>query len=222
MFENLGITASHSDNNLRIHIQWRWIESNNEIRPSCSVFCCPIPEQQLLNQMIFRQEDIINYINSHIVDTSSSKDRIKNIEEFYRHSTERNMNCSLHQYTLMGDIVKHIDLQYSKSDADKVFFICVYGERSFITRVVSVVPVDSGIAYELKQNNSLKSKILRRNTLSINFENTSNRRMVIVTKYNGEDVYSIVPFGENRYYFPTEVKKEDIISAQYMSSLIGY
>ena len=223
MFENLNITAIAEENALRIHLQWRWIEGNGETPPSCSVFCCPVPEQVFLNQMLFRQEDIINYINRELVDVSSPATRVQNIEEFYRHSAEQNIKSSLYQYSLMGDIVKHVDLPYPKSDSNKVFFLCVFGERSFVTKVISAAPLDSGIRYDIKQKTGFMNKLFgNKNPYSIEFESVSPRRMVVVTRYGNEEIYSIVPFGESKYYFSPEVRGEDISTVRYMSSLIGH
>ena len=205
----------------RIHLQWHWVIENDTSKPSCSVFCCPIPEQRLLNEMIFRQEDIINYINREIVDISSPETRIRNLEEFYRRSAGFGMNCSLHQYTLMNDISKHVDLQYAEEDADKVYFICVYGERSFVSKVIAVSPLESGITYTMKQQKGLLNRFFKKNSLSIEFDNISSRRLVLVSKVNGEEIYSVVPSGEKKFYFSADIQEEDICSARYLSSLIG-
>lgn len=223
MFENLNITAFPGEDSIRIHLQWRWVEAEGGPKPSCSVFCCPIPEQVFLNQMLFRQEDIVNYINRELVDVLTPETREKNIEEFYRHSSEQNIKSALYQYSLMGDIVKHVDLPYPKSDSDKVFFICVYGERSFVTKVISVCPEDSGISYAVKQKSGFMDKLFgNKNPYTIEFNHAGTRRMVVVTRSGGEEIYSIVPFGENRYYFAPDVRQEEIAAVRYMSSLIGH
>ena len=126
MFENFSIIPKVSDDRITVNLQWEWKYVPGEPLPSCSIFCCGIPEGRLLQDSVFSQSEIISWINKEIIDISSPETRIANIEAFYRNPAT-NSGCLLQRIQLSngGSVFATHQLTFPLSDLSKVFLVLV-------------------------------------------------------------------------------------------------
>jgi len=220
MFENFNVTSRAATDHIEINLQWHWTLTDGMVSlPYCKVFCCTIPESLLLRDSIFSQNEILAWINREVLDLSNPDTRISNIESYYNNPSNKS-HCKLNKYQLMsgGGIHSTQQLIFGIEDLNKVFLVCVYGERTFEIKIFAVKTLDTikptitkpGFFDKMKGNNSNK----------LSFEDSGDRRRVLVTNYNGEMLYSILP-GGNEFFVDKDFGEENIVEVVYLSSLIG-
>ena len=221
MFDNLSVDSSSNEKEININIQWRWRVTDPSSPPSCKVFCCAIPENHLLEELLFGYDEIINWINSEVVDISSPETRIQNLQDYYNKPANNRYKCWLNQYCLNsnGNIREVQRMRFGSEDADKIFFVCVYGQNNFQSMVVSVTPECADVPYEIK---TVRTSLFGPKVLEMHVNQVSDRRLVLVTTSGGEEVYSMLPSGFSNYYFDSDVQPGDIKKLTYLSSLIGH
>ncbi len=219
MFENLMVTSGATEDHLEVNLSWKWKYENGAPLPSCTVFCCTIPESQLLRDTIFTQDEIIQWINRQMFDISSPQNRISNIEAYYNNPANQN-KCWINKYQLNsgGGIFFVQQMRFPVTDINKVFLVCVYGEKSFEPKVFAIDP-DKKIEYDLTQP-SLFDKLAKKNYQTLSFKDAGDKRRVIVSSFDNEKVYSVLP-GGSTYYLDKEFDKNQINDVVYLSSLIG-
>lgn len=221
MFENLRITSSVASDHLEINLQWKWKYTRGGHIPACEVFCCTIPENQLLHDSIFSQEEIIKWIVERKgIDIMSLETRRDNLRAYYNNPTNKS-NCRINRYTLNngGNELSVQRMEYPLKDIDKIFFICVYGEKTFESKVFAINTQEDSIPYEFVTSNKLFG-ILGIGKKMIRFNDSGGRRRVMISKYNNEEVYSILPGGDE-YYLIKDVSSDNKVKFVYLSSLIG-
>ncbi len=220
MFDNLRVTSKVIDQQIAIDLQWVWKYKEGEKLPECKVFCCKIPENSFLRESIFSQQEIKNWINRELIDISIPETRVFNIES-YANNPVTNKNCVLYKYQLNngGSIFATQQIRFPIEDSNKIFFVCIYSDENFESMVLSVDDPNMTIPFKITKPGFIDTfRGKKQNTLT--FEDSGERRRVLVTEYEGTPLYSIVPNG-TRYYIEKDITNEDIKKAVYLSSLIG-
>ena len=221
MFENLKITSAAASDRLEVNLQWKWKYIPGGPTPSCEVFCYTIPENQLLRDSVFSQEEIIRWVvENKGIDIASPETQRENLRAFCRNPMNRNV-CRLNRYTLNsgGNDVSVQRLEYPLSDIDKIFFLCIFGEKTFETRVFAIDTKETCIPYDFSGGRKFLG-MFGGGRKMISFHDSGNRRRVLISRYQNEEVYSILPGGDT-YYLDDSVSQEDIVRVVYLSSLIG-
>jgi len=220
MFDNLRVTSRVVDQQIAIDLQWLWNYEEGKKLPECNVFCCKIPENRLLKESIFSQQEIKNWINRELIDISVPETRIYNIEA-YANNPVTNKNCVLYKYQLNngGNIFATQQLRFPMEDSNKIFFVCIYSDSNFESMVLSVADPEMTVPFEFIEPGFM-DKLRGKKQNSLRFSDSGDRRRVLVTDFEGAPVYSIVPNG-NFYYIDKDVTRDDIKQAIYLSSLIG-
>lgn len=221
MFENLRITSGVSGDQPEINLQWRWKYNPGDTLPKCEVFCCTIPESQLLRNSIFTKTEIIEWIRANKgINIYSVDTRIDDLHAYYNNPTNKG-SCWLNEYQLIngGNISSIQMMRFPATDLDKIFFVCVYGERTFEARVFGIDTQSGGVPYDLVKPGVL-DKVRGKTNYSLRFNDSGKRRRVLVSRYNNDEVYSVLPSG-TEYDLDKDIDPEDIEKVVYISSLIN-
>ncbi len=221
MFENLRIISRVAEDRIAVNLQWQWKYTPGGPLPGCNLFCCAIPEGRLLQDSVFSQSEIISWINREMIDISSPATRIENIENFYRNPVT-NKDCILQRLQLSngGSVFATHQLTFPLTDLNKVFLICVYGVNNFESSVFAVEAPEQTVPFEFVQPTFFE-KLRGKTENLIKFNDRGDRRRVLITTFEGADVYSILPAGLNEYHLGKDVTPENIKEVVYLSSLIG-
>lgn len=219
MFENLRITSGATEDHLEVNLSWDWKYEVGKPLPSSTVFCCTIPEVQLLRDSIFSQDEIIQWINRNLFDITTPQSRVGNIEAYYYNPANRD-KCWLNKYQLAngGSIYFIQQMRFSKADINKIFLVCVYDELSFESKVFAIDP-GKKLDYECTAPGFF-DMLAKRNYKTLRFADEGDKRRVLVSSFEGGDVYSVLP-GGSTYYLDKDFDEKNIKDIAYLSSLIG-
>ncbi len=220
MFDNIRINASVAPNAVNVNVMWRWRYERGMPLPECTVFCCSVPEVQLLRNSIFTKDEIISWVNKNMIDLSNPDTRVGNIEAFWNSPANKNC-CRLHKYSLANgaNILANQNLQFPLSDTNKVFIVCVFGIRTFEIMVVAAnppgfVPYEVVLPGWLDSLRGKKDKILK-------FSDAGDKKRVLITELDGMPVYSVLPDGAEFNIENDGTDNRRIGDVVYLSSLIG-
>jgi hypothetical protein len=206
MFTNVVVASSGST----ISVRWNWnYTPESTVLPSCSLFYCALPENQLLDLGLFLENEILEHFEKKVLGFDSTDAR--RAMELYNvaHSeTSRLITCDLRD----GDsIVKEISIPVTAKQCDHVFYVCVYDDKKLHSRIVSVASGTS-VDFEIKQASFFHPY----HTLII--KAVDSRKKVIVTKQGGKYAYSVLPAGQTEFYYDKQMDIESI-DVQYLSML---
>ncbi len=219
MFGNLKIVSALRESNVQINLSWEWKYSSGKQLPYCKVFCCTIPESRLIGDAIFTNEEILEWVTTHILDIKNAETRVANIEAYCSDVSNQNRSLNKYELTSGNSVFCYQQLVFPKSDIDKFFLICVYGSETFEFRILSV-NTDQEIGYQVQKQRPLFSFGGQR-TAKLKFTDASMlKRRVLVTRYNGREIYSVIPEGE-RLNLPGGLAEDQIEKVVYLSTLIG-
>ena len=217
VLENINISSCFAEENMQVRIQWRWKYDNGEQLPYCKVFCCKISANQILRDSIFREDEILSWVNYHLVNLSADENRQSRIEDFVKNPANGE-RCSLRTFQLKsgGNISESQVINLAEQDVNTLFLVCVYGQRSFEVRVLPIIPPKTKL-HEVVTTRSLFGK--KKHKLRVNDD--LPMRKVLVTQSGGSKIYSVIPAGSQELFIDEELTPERIDDVVYLSSLIG-
>ncbi len=219
MFSNLRIVPVLQGNDIQISLSWEWKYGEGKPMPFCKVFCCTIPESRLVGDAIFTNEEILEWVTTNILDIKNPDTRIANIDAYCSDASNQNRIMNKYELTWGSSIYCNQQLIFPKSDLDKFFLICVYGSETFESKIFAV-NTDQELSYQILKPHPIfsfggsRAKKLKLTDASV------HKRRVLVTKYNGQEIYSVLPEGD-RLILPEGLEEVPIDRIQFLSALIG-
>ncbi len=216
MFTNFKAVSSLGADSIQISLSWEWKYEPGKPMPSCKAFCCTIPEASLVGDSIFTNDEILQWVTDNILDIIDPETRVANIEAYC--SDVSNKKRVLNKYELTGgsSIFCTQQLIFPASDIDKIFIICVYGGETFESRVLAV-NTEREISYQIQK----PMAFLPFGGTKLKFSEASTlKRRVLITKYKGQEIYSVIPEGE-RLSITKNLEEASIERIVFLSSLIG-
>ncbi len=224
MFENLRIVCTPSESNIAVNVMWEWKFDGTGPLPSCNVFCCTIPENQLLQDAIFSQDEIVTWMTRTMLDILTPQTRASNIEAFHMNPANKE-RCQFNTYQLTSGGSTHDSkvLHFPVSDMNKVFIVCVYDNDGNFDYSVFAPDIGGKISYTCEEPRGGFMKLFggkSKGGRKLIFSDSGNKRRVMVTSYNGADVYTVIPNGTS-YNIDSDFDINSIKDVVYLSTLIG-
>lgn len=223
MFDNLRIICTPYANNIAVNLMWDWKYDSFGPMPSCDVFCCTIPENLLLQKAIFSQEEIIKWINENmLVGILEPQTRISTIEAFYM-KPENQGRCQHNSYQLTsGNTIYNSQvLNFPASDMNKVFFVCIYDKENNFDYRVFAPNLGNKIQFTCEEPRSFLGIFgSKKGARKLIFNDNGEKRRVMVTTFQGSDIYTVIPNGTT-YYIDNDFDLNSIKEVVYLSTLIG-
>ncbi len=222
MFKNLRIVCVPNEKNISVNVAWEWAYEEGPL-PSCNLFCCTVPENQLLQDSLFSQEEIINWINANMIDVLTPETRISNIEAFHMNPVNKS-RCQYNSYSLAagGRIYENRLLTFPVSDLNKVFLVCLMDAEGTFEYNVFAPDLGKKINFTVEDvYRSMLDKLFKRaSARKLIFDDEGYKRRVMVTEFAGDKVYTVLPDG-TEYIVDERFNPEEIKDVVYLSTLIG-
>lgn len=224
MIDNVTAKAvvNEDSKSCTVYVNWTWVFDQGVTEPpSCKVFCCGAEQEKLLNNFLFRRQEILNWFDREMVNFSSPDH--DNIFRLYHQNPSNMGKCYYSTVTFKsGNSINHqYALSFPYEAKSKVFLICVYDGYSYEQEVVAVKN-GRDLKYELTVPKKLFGFIGDDTPVLKGIEEDPRQKVLVIQK-NGKTIYSLIPRGCDEYYVSKENAQlpDDSIKVKYLTDFIG-
>lgn len=209
MLKNVQIQFLQKD---AIQLRWDW-EPTDSTLPRCNVFYCCTPENRLLEQGLFTEDEIQAYFDEKIIHFLGDDAR-QQMSVFHARNPETSRMMAFQQGSHFQE---NKQLSIPPGMGNHVFLVCIFDDHEIISRVVAYT--GKTLEYEIEKEGFLQ-KIKGSSFYTVKLKCDDERKKVLVRNVGGKHLYSVLPEGYNKLYFGKELDISDI-KIIYLSSLIG-
>ncbi len=221
MFDKLNVKAGVDEDKktCTIHVNWSWVITPGAAEaPSCKLFCCGVEQDRLINQYLFRKQEILAWFDKEIVNFSSPNyDSI--FYQFFQNPSNMG-NCYFNTVAFHnGDSVTcQRPLSFSYEAKTKIFLICVYDGEKFETEIVAVKGAED-LSFKIEKPKKLFGFIGDDTPVLKEIEGDARRKVLIVRR-GGKTTYSMIPKGYDEFYISKELAEGGNIQIKYLTDFI--
>lgn len=199
-----------------LRISWEWVDNKDGSLPSCNIFYCSLPENQLLEKGLFLENEILAHFNENVVGIYAPDVRDQ-IEVYCQRNPTK---CVRNRFQRQNSYKEVKQLSVPSDPPNGIILLCIYDEYEIQYRVVAGSN-GGAIPFEIIKVNPLKKLFGGKdNRKGIILSRNDNRKKVIKYRSGGNMIYSVLPEGYTEYYFDESVDLSRI-KIYYLSSLIG-
>ncbi len=223
MFDKLRVQAGVDEvaKSCTIYVNWSWvIDPTSNTMPSCKLFCCGIPQDELINNFLFREQEILDWFERRVVNFNSP-DR-ENLFRLYYQKPSNFGKCYLNTVAFhSGDAInRQQPLRFSYEAKNMIFLVCVFDENRYETRIVAVNSLND-FKFEITRNKKLFGLFGENNT-ELKLLEGDERQKVLIVEDGGQTTYSLIPKGCSKYYLSEQLANVNPskIKIKYLSDLI--
>lgn len=198
-----------------LHARWDWVDNKDGSVPSCQVFYCSLPENKLLVQGLFLEDEILNYFNDNVIRIYSPDVR----QEIMSYWERNKGTCRLNKIQRDRFDKENRQLPISPDALDHIFLVCIFDETDIIFRIIAGSSGQPILFHEIKPG--FLQKMLKKETRqAIQLRQNDSRKKVAEIRSGKSVTYSVLPEGHSQYYFDESVNLS-AMKIYYLSSLIG-
>ena len=131
MIKNINITYNSAS---QLHITWEWRDNQDpSIIPSCQIFCCGVPEDTLLEEGLFLENEILEYFNDKVLG-NESLDMRQRIDSY----TNRHSNVSRkREYQRQSNQREAVDFKLYDGAENHILLVYIYDDNEIFSRIIA-------------------------------------------------------------------------------------
>lgn len=223
MFDKLRVQAGidEAGNACTIYVNWSWvIDPKDASLPNCKLFCCGVEQDELINNFLFREQEILEWFEKKVVNFNSP-DR-DNLFKLYYQKPSNFGKCYYNTVVFHnGDAInRQQPLRFSYDAKNMVFLVCIFDDQKYETRIVAVNNLNN-LKFEITKNKKLFG-LFGEDFTEFKLLEGDNRQKVLIVEEGGNTTYSLIPKNAQSYYLSEELAGVDPsrIKIKYLSDLI--
>ncbi len=223
MFDKVNVKAGVDEEakTCTVYVNWSWvIPQDASVPPSCKLFCCGVEQDKLINNFLFRKQEILNWFDKEVVNFSSPD--YDNIFRLYHQNPSNMGNCYYNTISFHnGDAVnRQQPLRFPYDAKNKIFLICIYDGEKCEHEIVAVNNAKK-LEYELAKPKKLLG-LFGDDTPVLKNIGGDSRQKVLIVERNGKTTYSMIPKGYSEYYISKQIAElnPEKVQIKYLTDFI--